>query len=76
MLLFLTMDEGGVGVHEYNHYANIAHVLPDLYGQANSDLIYQLYSQSVAANIVKTLDDAQAAQNVLGSQQILAPNVE
>ena len=71
---FLTMDEGGVGVHEYNRYANITHVLPDLYGQANSDLIsYQLYSQSVAANnIVKTLDDAQAAQNVLGSQQILA----
>ena len=71
---FLTMDEGGVGVHEYNRYANITHSFPDLYGQANSDLIsYQVYSQSVAANnIVKTLDDAQAAQNVLGSQQILA----
>ena len=68
---FLTMDEGGVGVHEYNRYANITHALPDVYGQANSDLIsYQIYSQSVAANnIVKTLDDA---QNVLGSQQILA----
>ena len=36
---FLTMDEGGVGVNEYNRYANITHVLPDLYGQANSDLI-------------------------------------
>lgn len=71
---FLTMDEGGVGVHEYNRYANITHALPDLYGQANSNWIsYQVYSQSVASNnIVKTLDDAQAAQNVLGSQQILA----
>lgn len=71
---FLTMDEGGAGVHEYNRYANITHALPDLFRQANSEIItYQVYSQAVTANdIVKTLDHAQVAQNVLGPQQILA----
>ena len=71
---FLTMDEGGAAVHEYNRYANITHALPSLFRQANSEIIlYQLYSQAITANdIVKTLDHAQVPQNVVGPQQILA----
>lgn len=71
---FLTMDEGVSLVHEYNRYASITHALPALFRQANSEIIlYQVYSQAVTANdIVKTLDHAQVAQNVLGPQEILA----
>ena len=71
---FLTMDEGISLVHEYNRHATITYAMPSLFRQANSEVIlYQLYSQSVTANdIVKTLDHAQVAQNVLGPQEILA----
>ena len=71
---FVTIDEGSSRYITYDRRANIKYIFPMLFQQANRSYIsYQLYSQSIAANnVVKTLDQAVFAQNVLGPRQILA----